>query len=159
EFWKNKERVHELRLAQGDFGRAAEAAFFDGLRRGVFTDYDFRAEHAVIEPRFVKPGGGSPRSDGFDVVLPTPAGGEHRVTFERGFFHTLARRTAKEMILSGKVAEDAVVLYQLAAYLDEGDRPRPGGLCIELESETPEIPIRGGSRKALGPSEAWDSPG
>jgi hypothetical protein len=160
EFWKNKEgRIHELRLAPGDFGRAAEAAFFDGLRKGAFTDYDFRAEQAVVEPRFVKPGGGSPRAEGFDVVLPTPAGGEHRLAFGRDFFHNLVRRTAKELIAAGTVAEEGVLLYQLAAYLDEGDRPRAVGLSIDLESETPEIPIRAGSRKALGPSEAWDGPG
>ncbi len=160
EFWKNKEgRIHELPLAPGDFARAAEAAFFDGLRKGAFIDYDFRAEQAVIEPRFVKAGGGSPRVESFDVVLPTPAGGEHRLTFERGYFHNLVRRTAKELIAAGKVAEDGVLLYQLAAYLDEGGRPQTGGLCIDLESDTPEIPIQPGSRKALGPSEAWDGPG
>jgi proteasome lid subunit RPN8/RPN11 len=29
---------------------------------------------------------------------------------------------------------------------------------IELESEAPEIPVRSGSRKAVGPAEAWDVP-
>jgi proteasome lid subunit RPN8/RPN11 len=159
EFWKNKEgRIHELQLAPGDFSRAVEAAFFDGLRKGAFTDYDFRAEQARIEPKFVQPGGGSPRVQSFEVVLPTLAGGEHRLAFERDYFHNLVARTGKELILAGKVPEDGVILYQLAAYLDEGEKPWTGGLEIELESETPEIPVRTGSRKALGPSEAWDGP-
>jgi hypothetical protein len=159
EFWKNKQgRVHELPLAPGDFSRAVEATFFDGLRKGAFGDYDFRAEQAVLEPRFVQ-AGGSPRVEGFDVVLPTPAGGEHRLAFGRDFFHNLVRRIGKEMVLAGKVPEDGVVLYQLTAYLDEGEKQQSGGLTIELESETPEIPVRPGSRKALGPSEAWDNPG
>jgi proteasome lid subunit RPN8/RPN11 len=158
EFWKNKEgRIHELPLAPGDFSRAVEATFFDGLRKGVFADYDFHAERATLEPRFVKPGGGSPRVESFEVALPTPSGGAHRLAFERDYFHNLVRRVARELIADEKVAEDGVLLYQLAAYLDEA-RPQTRGLSIELESEAPEIPVRSGSRRALGTSEAWDNP-
>jgi proteasome lid subunit RPN8/RPN11 len=161
EFWKNKERqhrVHELPLTPADFGRAVEAAFFDGLRRGVFLDYDFRPEEAVLEPRFVRPGGGSPRAEGFDVVLPTPAGGEHRVGFDRRLFRNLVRRTGSELVAAGKVPKDSILLYQLAAYLDEAEAPRGSELVLDLEAEAPEIPIRSASRKALGPSQAWDGP-
>jgi proteasome lid subunit RPN8/RPN11 len=159
EFWKNKTgRIHEVPLAPGDFSRAVEAAFFDGLRKGVFPDYDFHAEQAVIEPRFVRPGSGSPRVASFEVALPTPDGGGNCLAFERDFFHNLVRRVAKELIAAGKVVEDGVLLYQLAAYLDEVEKPRTRGLSIELESEMPEIPIRPGSRRALGTSEAWDGP-
>jgi proteasome lid subunit RPN8/RPN11 len=150
-------RVHEVPLATADFGRAIEATFFDGLRRGVFRDYDFRAEGAVIEPHFFQAKDGSPRVESFEVALPAPGGG-HRLAFDRRFFHTLVRRTGAELVLAGCVAEGSVLLYQIAAYRDDAVRPAAGGMRIELEAEAPEIPIRAGSRRALGPSEAWDRP-
>jgi proteasome lid subunit RPN8/RPN11 len=150
-------RVHEVRLAQADFSRAAEAAFFDGLRRGLFGEYDFRPEDAVIRPRFFTPDGGSPRLQGFEAAVPTPGGGEHYLAFDRQFFHNLVRRTGAELVLAGKVPQAAVLLYQASAYPEETAGPRSSGMLIELEAEAPVIPIRTGSRKALGPAQAWDS--
>jgi proteasome lid subunit RPN8/RPN11 len=158
ELFHGGRRVHEIRLAHADFARAAEAAFFDGLRRGLFDEYDSRPEDAVIVPCFFTPDGGSPRVEGFEAAVPTPDGGEHRLAVDRRFFHNLVRRTGAELILAGKVPQGAVLVYQATAYPGESARPPSGGLLIELEAETPEIPIRPSSRKALGPAQAWDAP-
>jgi proteasome lid subunit RPN8/RPN11 len=156
ELFHERRRVHEVTLAKADFARAAEAAFFDGLRRGVFSKYDFRPDDAVIRPRFYTPGGGSPRIEGFEVSLPTPDGGEHSLAFERRIFHNLVRRTGAQLIVAGKVPQGAVLLYQATGYANEATRPRSGGFTIELEAEAPEIPVRPGARKGLGPAQAWD---
>lgn len=151
-------RIHEQALTPADFGRAIEATFFDGLRRGVFATYDYRIEDAVLTPRFVRSERGVPRVASFEVSLPTPEGGRHTKRFERGFFHNMVRRTAVGLAEEGKTGEELTVLYQLAAYLDEAEAPAASGWAMELEAEAPEIPILTGSRKELGPSLAWDGP-
>jgi proteasome lid subunit RPN8/RPN11 len=152
-----RRRIHEITLARADFTRAAEAVYFDGLRRGIFSHYDFRLDDAVIRPRFYTGDGGSPRVKGFEVSLPTPDGDEHSLAFDRRIFHNLVRRTGAELILAGKVPPGAILLYQATAYPD--DAPSGcGGFAIELEAEAPDIPVRPGSRKSLAPVQAWDAP-
>jgi proteasome lid subunit RPN8/RPN11 len=159
EFLKDRSaRVHEVTLAHADFDRAVEATFFDGLRRGAFTDYDPQLDRARIEPSFVRSRDGSPRTHGFTVVLPTPSGGEHRQTFDILFFKGMGRRIAAELAVAGRVPDGSTLHYQLAAYRDEADRPAAGGLAIELEAAAPSIPIAQGSRKAFGTTQAWDQP-
>jgi proteasome lid subunit RPN8/RPN11 len=146
--------VHEVALARADFGRAVEATFFDALRRGHFQDYVPALEQARLEPRFARPD--LPHTKGFAVVLPTPAG-EQRRDFSIDFFHGLARRSAVPLAAAGRLPE-ALVLYRLGAYLDEPDGRPGGGLEIALESAPAAIPVQPGSRRALGPSTAWDGP-
>jgi hypothetical protein len=140
--------VQALPLERADFARAVEAAFFEALRRGLFQTYDPPLLRANLEPY----------GDGFEVVLPLPAGGEQRRRFGGGFFRFLARQAGVQLALAGKVPGDAVLLYRLAALADEpAPRHRPV-LGIELESEQPVIPIRSASLRRHGPVEAWDSP-
>jgi proteasome lid subunit RPN8/RPN11 len=157
ELWQGSDRrVGELRLARADFNRAIEATFFDALRRGQLSDYERPFDAARIEPRF--PGEGpSPRTHGFLVALPTP-GGEHRLTFDPTFFHGMVRRASAQLVAAGRVPNNTIVQYQLAAYLDAPEAA-PKGLSFELESAPTAIPIRGGSRRSFGPAEAWDGPG
>src|SRR5262249_35854832 len=137
--------THEVPLAPADFGRAVEATFFDGLRRGLFAAYDPPLDRARLEPCFARPGGGSPRAHGFEVVLPTPDGGEHRRTFDLRFFRGLVRRVGAQLAVSGKLAGDAVLLYHLSAYLDGAEQAAAPGLAIEVESAAPAVPVRPGS--------------
>jgi proteasome lid subunit RPN8/RPN11 len=150
-------RLHEVPLERGDFARAAEATFFDALRRGRFAEYTPPLDQARIEPR-LPAGVGAPAVKGFDVVLPTPDGGEHRRAFGIDFFRTLVRHTGAGLAVAGRAEPDAVLLYRLAAYLDEQAPAAAGGLMIEVESEPAAVPVRPGSRRALGPAEAWDAP-
>jgi proteasome lid subunit RPN8/RPN11 len=159
ELWQGTDRrVHELRLARADFNRAVEATFFDGLRRGRFTDYEPPFDLARIEPRFAG-NGPSPHTHGFRVALPTPAGGDHRLAFDTTFFTNLVRRASAQLVAAGRVPNNSILQYQLTAYLDTAETKPLRGLSFDLESAPTAIPIRGGSRKALGPAEAWDGPG
>jgi proteasome lid subunit RPN8/RPN11 len=160
EFFGTKgRRVHELALAPADFTRAVEATFFEGLRQGLFTDYaPPAAADAVLEPRFARPDGGTPAVEGFDVVLTASGGRELRRGFGSSFFAGLARRTGVELVQAGKVAQGGTVLYQLAAYLDHAEPERGDSWGMDLEAEAPEIPVRPGCRRQLGPTQAWDRP-
>jgi proteasome lid subunit RPN8/RPN11 len=149
--------VHELALAPADFNRAVESAFFDGLRRGVFQEYNPPLGRARIEPLF-EPVDGSPRVTGFGVVLPAPAGGEQRTEFSSGFFGTRAYRAGAELVRNGRLPEKGRLLYQLAAYLEEPQENSPRRPRIFLEPPTIEVPLRPGSRKKYLPREAWDEP-
>jgi proteasome lid subunit RPN8/RPN11 len=159
EFFDTKRRhLHELALTTADFSRAIEDTFFDGLRKGVFVEYDPRSSDAVLTPKFKKATDGVPGVEGFEVALPAPDGGMHRKTFERDFFNSLVRRTGTELVLGGRVPTGGTVLFQLAAYRDDTE-PAAAGRGMELEADTPEIPIIAGSRKEFGASQAWDAPG
>lgn len=147
--------IHGLRLERADFARAVEETFFDALRAGDFAGYAVPTDGVRIVPTFR---GDGPRSAGFEVILPTPAG-ERRERFGLEFFKTLARRTGAQLALAGKVAGDATVAYHLAAFAEEPVAVRRAGLTIELDEEPATIPIREGSRAALGVSEAIDAPG
>jgi proteasome lid subunit RPN8/RPN11 len=152
-------RVHEVALERADFARAVEAAAFDALRRGLLPAYDPAPARARLEPRFARPGGGSPLAAGFDVVMPTPAGPEYRLGFDTRFFRTLGRRVGARLALAGRVPPETTLLFHLSAYLDRAEGRAAGALNIEVESVAPEIPVRPGSRRALGPTQAWDQPG
>jgi proteasome lid subunit RPN8/RPN11 len=156
-FDTQRRRVHELALTTADFHRAIEDTFFAGLRQGVFTEYDPRASEAILTPRFTKATEGIPGVERFEVALPTPDGGLHRKSFDRGFFHSLVRRTGAQLVTAGKVLEGGTVLFQLAAYRDDAE-PAASGWGMELEAETPEIPLVAGSRKEFGAARAWDAP-
>jgi proteasome lid subunit RPN8/RPN11 len=159
EFWRRRgQSVAEVPLDEADFARATEAAFFDGLCRGRFPRYDPPQAGVRFEPRFIHPEGGSPRTRGFEVVVPTPNGGEHRVEFPTRFFTSRAKRVFQELLESGRVPVNTLLLFHLAAYLDGGPRSaaRPSGITLEPVAAT--VPIRAGLRQALGVTEAWDDP-
>lgn len=150
------ERVHEVELARPDFDRAIEATFFEGLRRGLFRDYDPPLERARIEPRFVE-NDRTPRSAGFTVVLPAANGAEQRQAFDLLFFKNVGRRIGVELVASRRLTDD-VLHYQLAAYRDSVEKSAASGLAFELETAAPSIPIRASSRKEFGTTETWDKP-
>jgi hypothetical protein len=129
-------RVHEIELARADFDRAIEATFFDSLRRGLFTEYSPPLDQVRLEPRFVA-GEGTPRTQGFTVVLPAPDGSDVRRAFDLLFFKNMGRRVGVELVAGRRVPEDAVLHYQLAAYLDAVEKPTVGELAIELEAAAP----------------------
>lgn len=149
-------RVHELPLARADFHRAVEAAFFDGLRRGLFAEYAPPFGEARVEPAFAEEG--SPNASGFRVVLPLPGGGEHRREFSAEFFDGRATRVGTELVRAGRVPNNSTILYQLSAYLEGEEAPAPRGLRFTLEPEAVEVPIRPGSLAGHGPRAAWDGP-
>jgi proteasome lid subunit RPN8/RPN11 len=150
-------RIREIELARPDFDRAIETTFFDGLRRRLFRDYDPPLDRARIEPRFVE-GDQTPRSAGFTVAVPALDGGEHRCSFDLMYFKNMGRRIGVELIAGGRLPEDADLHYQLGAYLDTVETPAAGGLTFDLETTAPSIPIRPGSRRQFGATEAWDRP-
>jgi proteasome lid subunit RPN8/RPN11 len=159
EFWKPGGRcMAEAPLEEADFARAVETAFFDGLRRGLFTEYRLPQHGVRLEPRFVRADSGSPRTRGFDVVLPTPSGEEDRMSFRTRFLSGYTKRAIREMVVSGTLPLNTALLYHLAAYLDEtaGQAPRRSG--ISLDSAAPAVPIRDSARNALGRTEKWDGP-
>jgi proteasome lid subunit RPN8/RPN11 len=155
ELLHNGRPIHDLPLDRADFARAVEAAFFAALRRGVYHDYDPPLERAVVEPVLET---ASPQSAGFEVVLPLPDGSTQRQRFGSDFFQTLARRTGAQLAVAGRLSGDATLLYRLAAFRDEPAGRRKVGFAIEMESESPVIPIRTASRNRHGPVEAWDTP-
>jgi proteasome lid subunit RPN8/RPN11 len=156
-FDPDRRRLHELALTTADFNRAIEDTFFDGLRKGVFAEYDPPMSEAIIVPVFARTSEGVPGVESFEVELPTPSGDVHRKGFDRAFFHNLVRRIGTELVTAKKVKEGATLLYQLAAYRDDV-RPAATGWGLELEAETPVVPIVAGSRRDFGPAEAWDAP-
>ena len=143
--------LHDVALEKADFSRAVEATFFEALRRGDYREYDVPTD-ARVEPVFT---GEGPMAGGFEVVLPDVRA-RHR--FGVGYFKTFARRTGAELILGGKVEQEATVVYRLTAFPEEESAKRHAGLAIEWEEEQASIPIRDGSRRQLGVSEAWDEP-
>jgi len=152
------ERVHVLPLARADFDRAIEAAFFDGLRRGLFADYSPPFARARIEPAFAEGKEGSPNAPGFRVVLPLAGGGEHLCEFPAEFFGRRALRIGADLVRAKRVPNNSTILYQLSAYLESEEAPASRGLRFVLESESVEVPIRPGSLAGCGPREAWDDP-
>jgi proteasome lid subunit RPN8/RPN11 len=146
-------RLHDAALEKEDFARAVEATFFEALRRGSFRDYAPPTDQARVEPAFA---GHGPLASGFEIVLPTPAG-EARQRFGLSYFKTFARRTGAQLAVGGTLDPAATVLFRLTAF-PEGEVPRKPGLAIDLEAEPTTIPIREGSRRQLGVTEAWDSP-
>jgi proteasome lid subunit RPN8/RPN11 len=157
ELWNGRQRVHAVPLERTDFARAIEAAFFDALRRGVVERYDPHPETARLEPCFALEEG-SPVATGFTVALPTPAG-EHCLRLPAEYFQTTSRRIGAELILQGKLPNNTLLHYRLTALADDAPETLRPGLTLELESEAPAIPIRPGSRRDFGATEAWDSPG
>ena len=157
EFFKVRggERVHDLPLARADFSRAIEATFFDGLRRGLFTDDDPPMAEARIEPAFAD---GSPNARGFRVVLPLPGGDEHRQDFPAEFFDRWALRIGADLVRQRRVPNNSTLLYQLSAYLEGEEEPARAGLRFTVEPESIDVPIRPGSLSSYGPREAWDDP-
>jgi hypothetical protein len=146
-------RLGAAALDQPDFARAVEATFFEALRQGAFHEYALSPDRARIDPLFRD----RPQSAGFEVVLPTPAG-EIRRRYGLDFFKTFVRRLGAQLVLGGKLPADAVIAYRLSALVDPPIPRASRGLQIELEAESPIIPIREGSRKERGVTEAWDAP-
>jgi proteasome lid subunit RPN8/RPN11 len=159
ELWRpNGPRLLEVPLEAADFAPAADAVFLDALRLGRFAEYLPPARAVRVEPRFLRPGG-SPLAAGFRVHLPTPDGGEHARDFGPRVFRSLARRVMVELAREGLLAADAQLAFQLAAYLDEAEPPRPSRIAFTLDAPEPLVPIRAGSKAALGRAQAWDDPG
>jgi proteasome lid subunit RPN8/RPN11 len=151
-------QLQETPVTSADFAQAIEAAFFDGLRKGAFTEYRVPLSEARVEPHFPRDGERSPRTRGFSVVLPTPDAGEHRVDFGVRFFQSRAIRTIGDLMRQGTVPLKGQVNFRLNAYLD-GEAPKAvSGARFTLEDAAIEVPLRPGSRRALGTTEAWDSP-
>jgi proteasome lid subunit RPN8/RPN11 len=155
---RGRERVHDLPLARADFDRAIEAAFFDGLRRGLFADYVPPFAGARVEPAFGRSNGGSPNAAGFRVALPLPDGGEHGKEFPAEFFERRALRIGADLVRARRVPNNSTLLYQLSAYLEGEEAPARPGLRFMLEAESVEVPIQPGSLAGYGSREAWDSP-
>jgi proteasome lid subunit RPN8/RPN11 len=146
----------EVPLDEADFARAIETAFFDGLRRGRFSRYEVPHEGVRLEPCFAK--AIAPRTRGFRVILPTPTGDEHQVEFPTRFFSPRAQQLMRELLVAGRINADTLLFFHLAAYPDD-PRPTPERTTgMILEPEAPTVPIRAGSRKALGRTELWDNP-
>lgn len=155
-FNERREPVHEITLAPADFHRAVEAGFFEKLRAGVFTDYDPPLGRARVEPHF-DDGDASPHVEAFDVVLPGPDGEEHRSRFTSDYFANRALRLTADLVRDSNLPEKRKVLYQLAAYLDDGETaPRRGRIVLEPPSV--EVPVRNVPRRGIGPAEPWDGP-
>jgi proteasome lid subunit RPN8/RPN11 len=142
-----------LALERADFGRAIEAAFFDALRAGHFTEYAPPA-NASVEPVLAP---GSPHVEAFEVAVPLPSGGEQRRRFGGDYFSRVAMRTGAQLAVAGQVPADAKLSYRLAAYADEQPARKKRGLMLQLEEETPAIPIRARERRTEGPAEVWDA--
>lgn len=156
EFWQQSEqRLREVPLEMTDFAPAIETAFFDALRQGRFTEYELPQAGVRIEPRFAREAD-SPRVAAFSVVLPTPDGGEHAVEFHSRFFNDRAEAIVAELVTGGQAEAGSLLFYQLAAYLDDGERSAPARPGISLEAAEPVIPIRAGSRRSLGETASWD---
>ena len=159
EFFDDQRRpVHELALTPADFARAVEAAFFDGLRKGVYPEYDLPLGRERVVPHFDESETDSPQARGFDVILPAPAGGEHRAWFASTFFAARALRIGADLVREGKLPEKGRLLYRLAAYLDAVEEKPRRGLRIALEPASVAVPLRTASRRDLGVAEAWDDP-
>jgi proteasome lid subunit RPN8/RPN11 len=157
EFFKdNGEAVHELVLTLADFTRAVEATFFDGLRRGLYPDYDPPLGRARLEPRFEQ-ANGSPRATGFTVTVPAGSA-EHRASFDSDFFDRRATRLASDLVREGRVPNGSTVLYQLAAYLDAPRAAPRRGLRITVDPPSVRVPLRTLARRSLGIGEVWDEP-
>jgi hypothetical protein len=147
-------RVLDEPLGEQDFARAVETAFFDGLRRGRFTEYAPPQSGVRIEPQFSSKRVDSPQVSAFRVVLPAPDGGEHAVEFGSMFLRSHAQRLLVDRVLGGEV-EPGTIQYRLAAYLDD-EAPAPGGMLLEADES--QVPIRMVRRKDLGRTVAWDEP-
>ncbi|HWG47332.1 MAG TPA: Mov34/MPN/PAD-1 family protein [Gemmataceae bacterium] len=145
----------DISLTEIDFAHAVEAALFDGLRRSRFTRYEVPRAGVRLEPRFYKAKSGLSLCVGFAVILPTPDGGEHRVDCGLQWFRSRAERVIADMVLDTAVLP-SVVLFQLAAYPDDGVQPYRRHDGIVLEANPLAVPIQPGSRRELGPAVAWD---
>src|SRR3954469_22559601 len=126
-----------LALERADFGRAIEATFFDALRGGHFSEYSPPAD-VIVEPVSAT---GSPHAEAFDVAVPLPHGGEQRRRFGADYFADVAMRRGAQLAVAGQVPPDATLAYRLAAYADEAQPRKKRGLTLQLEEETPAIPI------------------
>src|SRR5262249_33827138 len=151
-------RVHDVVLARADFDRAIEATFFEGLRRGLFTDYAPPLAKARIEPVFAGRAEGSPRADSFRVVLPVARGDEYGKEFPAEFFDRRALRIGADLVRAGRVPNKSTLLYQLAAYLESDGAPTTSRVRFTLEPESVAVDIRPGRLAAFGPRQAWDGP-
>ena len=96
-------RLLESPLSDQDFARAVETTFFDGLRKGRFTEYLLPDSGVRIEPQFASKRVDSPVADSFTVTLPTPDGGEHAMAFEADFLKSLAQRVIVDRVVNGEV--------------------------------------------------------
>jgi proteasome lid subunit RPN8/RPN11 len=158
-FDTDRQPVQELALTPADFTRAVEAAFFDGLRHGVYAVYDPPLGQERLEPRFADADAPSPQAKGFDVVLQTPDGGEYRVAFDSSFFGSRASRLGADLVRAGRLPKKSRLLYRLAAYLDAAEERPRRGFRIALEPASVAVPMQPESRRDLGVTEAWDDPG
>ncbi len=160
EVWKHPGRrlFAEVPLGPGDFARGVDDACFDGLRRGLLTAYDPAGSGARVEPRFIKPDDASPHAGGFDVVVPTPAGGEHRVAYDINYFQTRVVRLFTEALLDRRLTLKQGLLFQLTA-CPESQAPAPAQPSrFAVAAVSAPVPVLPGSRTALGAAEAWDDP-
>jgi proteasome lid subunit RPN8/RPN11 len=157
EFWAGKRHmVHEVPLDDADLAHAVEATFFEGLCQGKFTSYEPPLGRAHIEPVFPRSRSNTPRVAGFEVVLPTADGGEQRATYDLRYFHNQVTRAAADLVRTGKLPNLTVLLYQLAAYLEQEETKEPGRIILEPASV--EVPLRSGAIVDFGITAAWDNP-
>lgn len=152
------DRIGEQSLRPTDFHRAAEAVFWDALRHGHFSAYDPPLEEAAVMPCFADSDQVA-LADGFTVSLPTPAGGEHQLTFGAAYFHSWAHRAAAQAIRAETLPVDGKLRYRLSAYRDELPTPRVGVGDIVVDAGAITVPLRAGSAAELGEASAWDRPG
>ena len=122
------ERVARYAAGRADFDRAIEAAFFDGLRSGRFTEYAPPFSQARIEPVFASEMQGSPIAAGFRVVLPSPDGGEQRTEFPAEFFDRRACGSAKTWCGPSKCRTTALCFISFPRTW-RAKRPRRGRDC------------------------------
>jgi proteasome lid subunit RPN8/RPN11 len=143
-------------LAEADFARAVETAFFIALRQGRFADYLVPRDGVRVEPLFGRKRSPSSAAVGFQVSMPTPDGGIHETHFSANFLRSHARRLVVDRVVGGELPPEDVA-FRLAAYQD--DAPAPASdTGMTLEPDDAPIPIRSVRRHDLGPVEAWDGP-
>lgn len=155
EFWQQDgRRVLDVPLSEAEFARAVETAFFDGLRRGRFAEYELPRPGVKLEPAFL--GRDSPHAAGFVVVMPAADGSVYRTEFPAHFLRGQAQAILVDRLLGGELTPQTLQ-YRLAAYADE-QTTAPRGMGMTLDAEETCVSIRPKSRRDLGKAEAWDTP-
>lgn len=149
---------HAVPLDPAEFERAVYATSFHGLRQGLFNTYDPRLDRARIEPIFPEAGDSAARTAGFRVTARDASGGEAGLDFGIGYFSSRATAIRAQWIRNQQLPPETSLLYQLAAYLDDGQPARRAASGISLGPTSLQIPIREGDRRDLGPAADWDAP-
>lgn len=149
---------HAVPLESAEFQRAVYATSFFGLRRGLFAVYDPQLDRASIQPIFPEGSDGTARTAGFRVTVRDVSGSEATLDFGIGYFSSRATALRSQWIRAQQQPPETNLLYQLSAYLDDGEPARRPVSGISLGPTSLQIPIREGERRDFGPAEAWDAP-